>query len=69
MFNLWKHVRTASCVVLFLSIYLNNVHLLWFGFMLIMSGLIGGLDLAERRIEVLEKEKNDNAEVETPEDN
>lgn len=57
MFNPWRHLRTAACVVLFLASYLHNWALVSLGFILVMSGIIGGIDLAERRIELLEKMK------------
>ncbi len=62
-FNPWKHLRNAACVVLLVATYLHNWALISLGFMLLFMGIVGGLDLAERRIELLEKillkEKND----------
>lgn len=73
MFNPWRTFRTASCVVLFIATYLHNWALVTLGFILLMTGLVGGLDLAERRIELLEKVKllgteDSNEKTETPED-
>ncbi len=55
MFNPWRTLRHASCVVLFLATWFHSWPLVTLGFILIMTGLVGGLDLAERRIELLEK--------------
>lgn len=71
MFNPWKHLRLAACVVFFIAMYAPSIALIWFGLMLLTTGIVGGLDLTERRVELLEKnllEEKRNAKTETPED-
>jgi uncharacterized protein (DUF58 family) len=71
VFNPWKHVRLAACLVFLLSQMLGSWPLLAFGFILLFTGLVGGQDLAERRIELLEKpilEEKRDEKAETPED-
>lgn len=72
MFNPYKHLRLASCVVLFLAMCLQSLSLVALGFMLIMTSLVGGADLTERRLDLLEKislKENDDEKTETPKDN
>lgn len=69
MFNPWKHFRLAACVVLFLARVYANWSLVAVGFVLLMTGIVGGLDLAERRVELLEKfllKEKDDEKTETP---
>lgn len=70
MFNPWRTLRNASCAVLFAAWYLKNPYLVLFGFGLMMTAMVGGIDLAERRIELLEKfllKEKDDEKTETPE--
>lgn len=55
MFNPYRHIRMAALLTLFIGLMFNNVSLLLFGLILMMSGTVGGQDLSERRIELLEK--------------
>lgn len=70
MFNPYRHLRNAACVSLFLATYLHNWALVILGVILLGTGTVGGLDLAERRIELLEKillKEKDDEKTETPE--
>lgn len=55
MFNLYRQIRFAALVMLFIGIFLSNVNLVLFGLILMAAGTVGGQDLSERRIELLEK--------------
>lgn len=54
MWNLWRHMRLAGSVVMVVGALFNTIPLILVGLFVQYLGLIGGLDLADRRLEELE---------------
>lgn len=59
--NPWRHVRLAGCISLILSGFINSPILIMAGFILVASGIVGGIDRAERILDQLTKEEDNGA--------
>lgn len=61
MWNPWKHLRLAGSVVMIAGAFTNTILLTFIGFFIQYVGVVGGLDLVERRLEALEPKEEDDA--------
>lgn len=55
IFNPWVHIRIAGSLVMLIGTFLGSWPLLLFGVGLLVTGVVGGIDLTERRVALLEK--------------
>lgn len=55
----WTHVRTAGAVMIIAGAFSSVLALTFIGLAIIFLGLVGGTASLERRMEALEKEKDD----------